>query len=219
MNTETFETVSLNLQPSDATQDFSATDISAFLSVLQRLYVTIAEEMGYPAQFLYVTQIKHPNSEITLKGLAEPIRAIKELLQAFPDLIAKLWNIRGVTRAQKQKLDADIAEDQKRQVEASIAVERVLRESEGLELEQRVRQARSEAEMAREQLEMLKSKRELLNYLFEYNEAMFDAVGGAVAGMKGWPSGNRGVLVSEGIRYRMANELGVAGRPLVVSVR
>jgi hypothetical protein len=216
-NAETYETLSLSFSRPGLTE-FSAADISALFSVLERLYDMIAEELGYPPHFLYVTQIKHPNSAISLKGLGEPIRALKEVLAATPNIIAKFWTLPSKIRVMWKQNEAKIAEADRDIAKKKAEVQRITEASKSVAQEQAVRNAELELELAKKRLELAQVQEELLAHRFRYDENMFRRIAEAIAGMREWAPDQRAAILAEAIRYRMGGELTAIGEPLVLSV-
>lgn len=87
------------IQPHDA----SAMQMVALFANVQIAYEAICAGLEYPMHNIYVSRVSHPNMSFSLKGLGEPILALKEVLEAVPGLIVSLCTIRSEIEKKKSE--------------------------------------------------------------------------------------------------------------------
>jgi len=75
---------------------------------LQLFYDEISDGLEIPRTFLQVEQVSHPNMSISLKGLGEPIKALRDFLEAIPNFIVSIWTIRQRIKQQRVELAVNI---------------------------------------------------------------------------------------------------------------
>jgi hypothetical protein len=86
----------------------SSEDMGALFLSLQLFYDEISDGLEIPRTFLQVEQVSHPNMSVSLKGLGEPIKALRDFLAALPNLIVSIWTIPARIREQKAEIEANM---------------------------------------------------------------------------------------------------------------
>ena len=81
----------------------SSLQMAELFASVQLAYEMICDGMEIPAHNLRVTQALHPNMSLSLQGLGEPIKALKEIILAVPELIVSLCTLPSAVKLKKSE--------------------------------------------------------------------------------------------------------------------
>jgi hypothetical protein len=84
-----------------------AMELAMFLLGMQSAYESICEALELSPHHLEVDKVSHPNASISFKGIGEPIKALKDLLEAIPKLVVAIWTIPDQIRERREEIRAN----------------------------------------------------------------------------------------------------------------
>jgi len=85
-----------------------AISMSTLFLNFQLCYEAVCIGIDYPMHNLEITGTKHPNMSVSLKGLGEPIRALRDLIESVPELVVSFCTIKKKIEAKNQELDREM---------------------------------------------------------------------------------------------------------------
>ena len=99
-----------------------ADDLVQLLMGAQMLSELVAQATGQPVHLLDVTELRHPNMSLSLKGLAEAIEALADVIRSVPDAVVNLLLVRRRFMTARTLAEADLAQAEVAKVRAQAEV-------------------------------------------------------------------------------------------------